>query len=167
MSARFAVLLLLAGCAGGPRPVRDAFPPGASAAPWILQGDVWSGTFDQAAPALGDDAPEWQRHGPTRIWLARYCHEQHPDRCLTVRGFAFASVEDARRAYESLRPADAQAFRAGTAGCWTEIGVLFQDGRLVFDILGPQAGWDSQIQAALLASFLANRMPAGAAEQPR
>jgi hypothetical protein len=145
----------------------SAFPPAHLASPWVLQDEVWTGTFDEAVPALGDDAEGWRRFGPTRTWLAIYRHEDHPERCLTARCFAFDSAEEARRAFEFFRPDGAEAFEAGDAGCWIEIGVLFRWGRLVCDVFGHDAPWDSQIQSAMLAAFITNRMPAGVPENPR
>ena len=163
-----AALLLLGGCAATQPRVADAFPLGSVAAPWVLQGEeVWSGSFDDAAAALGNDAETWRELGPTRVWLAVYAHETEPQRCLKVRCLAFAAADDARRAYGQFRPPDAKPLRYGDAGCWTGIGVLFHWGRLVFDVFGPAASWSSELQATYLASIIEKRMPRGAPDQPQ
>lgn len=171
MIGRLSLAMLLcvgwAGCADTRRPVTVAFPPAAAAWPWILQDAVWSGSFDESAPGLGEDAEKWRDHHPTRVWLAIYRHERDPRRRLTVRCFAFESSENARAALESFRPADAQPFDAGDEGCWTGVGVVFRWGRLVLEVFGPDASWGSQTQSSLLAAFLIKRMPAGAPEDPR
>ncbi len=161
------LLLACAGCAAQRRSVAEAFPPGSAASPWLLQGTVWSGTFDEAAPGLGPDADAWQVHRPTRVWLAVYRHEDEPARTVTVRGFSFASADAARAAYDALRPPDAKVYEAGDAGCWTEVGVLFQWGRLVFDVFGHDASWGSQVQASLVAALLTKRMPPAAPGDPQ
>ncbi len=156
------VLAACAGCAAERRSVAEAFPVASVAAPWRLEGEVWSGAWDEAAPALGADADAWRPHGATRVWLAVYRHEDEPRRTVTVRGFAFASADAAREAYEALKPAEAKRYEAGDAGCWTEVGVLFRWGRLVFDVFGQDASWGSQVQASLLAAYITKRMPPGA-----
>jgi hypothetical protein len=161
------LLLLCVGCAQTRRPVTAAFPPAVVAWPWILQEEVWSGSFDEAAPGLGEDAEKWREHHPTRVWLAIYRHERDPQRRLTVRCFAFESSGSARAAFESFRPIDAKAFDAGDAGCWSGVGVMFRWGRLVLEVFGPDASWSSETQSSLLATFLIKRMPAGAPEDPR
>jgi hypothetical protein len=161
------LLLGCAGCAAERRSVAEAFPPGSVASPWRLQGEVWCGTLDEAAAALGNDADRWRELGPTRVWLAVYRHEDKPAQTVTVRCFAFETADAARRAYDAVRPADAQAYEAGDAGCWTEIGVLFQWGRLVLDVFGHDASWGSQVQASLLAAFITKRMPPGAPGNPQ
>ena len=160
-------LLVCAGCAQADRAVRAAFPTAGVVAPWRLDGAVWSGSFADAAPALGDDAPAWAQHTPTRVWLAKYTHEDHPDQTLTVRCFAFESPEYARAAYEVFQPVLAKPLYSGDVGCWTEIGVLFQRGCLVFDIFGNDASWNSQVQSAVLAAALVKRMPPGAPDNPQ
>lgn len=158
---------LWTGCAAPQARVIAAFPPVAAAYPWVLQDEVWSGTFEDAAPALGADADAWRAHEPRRVWLARYCHTDHAEQGLTIRCFAFDSPDRARRAFQAFRPPAAKAFDCGDAGCWTSIGVLFQWGRLVFDVFGPDASWGSELQSAVLAGHLAKRMPPGAPEDPR
>lgn len=169
MTWRLGLLLLplCAGCAGTRLSVLDAFPPGSVATPWILRDAVWTGSFDEAAPALGDDAELWRNSGATRVWLAVYCHETNPERCLTVRCFAFESPSTARRAYDVFAPITAKPFQAGDVGCWTEIGVLFQWGRLVFDVFGGSASWESQVQSTYLVALIGKRMPAGAPDNPQ
>ncbi len=53
--------LVLAGCAAMPRTVVEAFPPARVATPWVLQDEVWVGSFEEAAPALGEDAGTWAK----------------------------------------------------------------------------------------------------------
>ena len=160
-------LLICAGCAARNTAVSDAFPVGSVASPWVLQGEIWSGTFDEAAPALGDDAETWRKLTPTRVWLAIYGHELQPERCVKVRCFAFATPENARTAYNVAAPLVASRFQAGDEGCWTEIGVLYRWGRLVFDIFGDQATWASQVQASYLSAVISRQMPPGAPENPQ
>ncbi len=161
------LVILLGGCTSPARFVVDVFPPGSTAAPWLLQQEVWTGRFADAAQALGDDATFWSAQAPERLWLAVYCHEDVPDRCLKVRCFALSSRDAAQRAFDALQPPQARPFKYGDAGCWTDLGVLFQWGRLVVEIFGVDASWSSQMQAALLATFIAKRMPAGLPENPR
>jgi len=161
------ILLMVCGCAAPGRSITEAFPPGSVAAPWVLQNDVWAGRLEAAAPALGDDAALWREHAPERVWLAVYSHEDAPERCLKVRCFVLPSREVARQAFEALRPAGAQPFKYGDVGCWTDIGVLFQWGRLVVEIFGRDASWASQVQSAMLATFIAKRMPPGLSDNPR
>lgn len=160
-------LLLCAGCAGTRVSVTEAFPPGSMATPWILRDAVWTGSFDEAAPALGDDADSWEKFGPTRVWLAVYGHEAMPERCLTVRCFAFESGKAARQAYDAQAPIGAKPFQAGDVGCWTDIGVMFQWGRLVCDVFGGSATFESQVQSTYLVALLMKRMPPGAPDDPR
>jgi hypothetical protein len=160
-------LLLCIGCAGTRPTVMTAFPPGSLATPWILRDAVWTGSFDEAAPALGDDADAWRKFGAGRVWLAIYCHETNPEQCLTVRCFAFESADAARKAYDALSPLAAKPFQAGDVGCWTEIGVLFQWGRLVFDVFGRNATFESQVQSTYLVALLTKRMPPGAPDDPQ
>ncbi len=136
------------------------------AAPWVLQDKVWVGSFEEAAPALGDDATLWREREPKRAWLAVYCHEEAPERCLKVRCLSFGSTGSAQRAFEAWRLVGAKPFKYGDAGCWTEIGVLFRWGRLVFEIFGTDASWGSELQSAMLATLIAKRMPAGLPENP-
>jgi len=147
--------------------VSTAFPRARVAAPWLLEGEVWSGSFQEATGALGDDANQWREFDPTRVWLAVYRHEQQADRKLTVRTFAFDTPEKAQAAFLRFRPPNAPEFKAGDQGCWTGIGVLFRWGRLVFDIFAPEASWHNEMQAALLANFIQNLMPPGRPLDPQ
>ena len=160
-------LVAVAGCARRNASVSSAFPRAALAAPWLLEGEVWSGSFEEAASALGDDADEWRALAPTLVWLAVYRHEHQADRKLTVRAFAFDTVETARQAFTRFRPLGATEFRAGDEGCWTGIGVMFRWGRLIFDIFAPEASWQNEMQAALLANFVQNLMPPARPLDPR
>ena len=160
-------LCLACGCARRAKSIADVLPVGSVASPWVLQGAVWSGSFQQAAPALGEDASAWRRFEPARVWLAVYRHEDDPKRRTTVRGFAFDTAAAARAAYEHFRPADAKPFAAGDDGCWTEIGVLFVWGRMVFDVFGNDASFSSQGQSAYVTAFIEKDMPAGLPRVPR
>lgn len=165
IAALAGTVLLLSGCEaqrGGA--VIDAFPPGSMAAPWILQDDVWVGSFELAANALGEDAAAWAEYDPNRVWLAIYCHQDDREGCLTVRGFQFASADAARRAYEAFAPIDADPLEAGDAGCWTDIGVMFRWGRLVFEVFGREATWANQVRSSFLTAYLTKRMPKGAVD---
>ncbi len=159
-------ILPLVGCAAR-HTLADAFPPGSVAAPWVLREPVWSGSFDEAAPALGTDAGAWAKHRPTRLWLAVYEHEQTPQRRLKVRCFAFETGAAAEAAFEALRPPLQRPYPLGDAGAWTDNGVLFRCGRLVFDIFGDEGALQSQTQATVLATAIVRRMPRGAADEPR
>ncbi len=165
--APVALLGTLLGCGVTTRPVIDAFPTDDIAAPWILKGDVWSGSLVDAAPGLGRDANNLEQFGVTGVWLARYQHEERQHRRLTVRCFAFETRESATYAYEFLRPEDARPLEAGDEGCWTEYGILFRWGRLVLEIFGPTPSWDSQMQSAILSAAITRRMPNGAPNHPR
>ncbi len=159
-------LVLCVGCSQS-RGVVDAFPPSAIATPWVLQDRVWHGTIDEAAPGLGDDVIFWRSRGAQDVWLARYCHRERPNRCLTIRCFAFDDEGRAAAAYEAYKPTDAEPFTAGDEGCWTPIGVMFHWDRLVFDVFGPDESSTNQWQAAMLASFVLNRMPDGVPAAPQ
>lgn len=160
------VLLLLAGCTQQRGHVGDAFPNAGTASPWHLQGIVWTGDFDAAATALGD-AERWRPFAPTHVWIAKYRHETQPRRTLTARAVACDTVAHAHAAYVAFAPADATIFQAGDEGCWTDIGVLFRWGRLVFDIFPDQAGGTGELQAGLIASLIVERMPADVPANPQ
>jgi hypothetical protein len=162
-----AMLLPLCAACATRHSVVDAFPPGASADPWVLQGAVWSGSFADAVDGLGDDAAAWQRYNPTQAWLAIYCRNDHPEHCLKVRIFGFASPVDARAAYDAALPLDPKPYQIGDVGCWTELGVLCQWGRLVIDVFGEDTSWGSQVQSSLLATYLGRRMPPGIPDNPQ
>lgn len=162
-------LLSLSGCHDS-RSMLDAFPPGTVASPWVLDGDVWSGSFASARDALGEEADAWGAFEPQRVWLATYRHDQDPRARLTIRAWAFASREAARRAYDHFEPLgpDRRAFDAGDRGCWTSDGVLFVWGRMVFDIFGsdPSRAASAE-QAAYLSAHVERRVPVALLEAPR
>lgn len=160
------LLVLLTGCTAS-QSVITAFPPASQAAPWVLRNDVWHGSLTAAHSALGDEFDTWHDYGARHVWLARYCHEDRPQRCLTVRIFAFDTVNAAQRAYEREHPVDADAFEAGDQGCWTPIGILFQWQRLVCEVFGDSASWGDQVQASFLVTYLLDRMPPQAPQDPR
>jgi hypothetical protein len=128
--------MMITGCNAKRVTVADTFPPGSYASPWVLQGEVWSGTLDQAADGLGEEAEEWQAFGPGQVWLAVYAHDTRPGCRLIARAFAFSSVEQARQAFAHFRPPNADKLEAGDEACWTDDGVLVLWGRLVYDIFG-------------------------------
>lgn len=162
-----ACLCMFGGCAWQAKTITAVFPAGSQAAPWVLQDAVWDGSFAQAARGLGEDAKDWRRFRPTHVWLAVYRHEDDPKRRTTVRAFAFDSRVAARKAYEHFRPTDAKAFNAGDEGCWTEIGVLFVWGRMVFDVFGNDASFSSQGQSAYVTALIEKEMPTTLPEAPR
>jgi len=84
-----------------------------------------------------------------------------------VRAFDFDSRVAARNAYEHFRPTEAKAFNAGDEGCWTEIGVLFVWGRMVFDVFGNDASFSSQGQSAYVTALIEKEMPTTLPEAPR
>ncbi|MEW6250396.1 MAG: hypothetical protein AB1716_07100 [Planctomycetota bacterium] len=116
---------------------------------------------------MGEDAAVWARFAPQRAWFAVYADERDSQRIMRVRAFAFASRAAAETAYEALRPLAEHPFEAGDAAVWTECGVMFRWGKLVFDIFGADASWGSQTQATLLATLITRRMPAGLPEEPQ
>jgi hypothetical protein len=160
-------MLLAGGCARPTPTIASTFPTAHMATPWVLDGEVWSGSFFDAAPALGPDEADWRPFKPTRVWLAVYRHETETNRKLTLRAFAFATAGAAQQAYEQLRPPLAKDFKAGDEGCWTEIGVMFRWGRLIYDIFGAKASWHSEVQSASVASFVLNHMPPGLPDSPQ
>lgn len=154
-------------CSQSVNTVADAFPPGAMAAPWEREGEVWSGSFEQARPALGRDAAEWAPLSPQRVWLAVYRHDQAPDRRLTVRVIAFDTIDASKIAYAKFRPDGAKPFTAGDEGCWTQIGVLYRRGKMVIELFGSDSTWNTEINAAIVAGALERRLPASADENPQ
>jgi hypothetical protein len=162
-----ACLCICGGCARRAKTITSVFPVGSRASPWVLQDQVWSGSFERAVSALGEDAGDWWRFHPTRVWLAVYSHETDPKRRITVRAFAFETAATAGRAYEHFRPFHAKAFSAGDEGCWTEIGVLFVWGHIVFDVFGNDASFSSQGQSAYLTGFIEKEMPPDLPRSPR
>ena len=158
----------LCGCEQKRVSVADTFPKGSYASPWVLQGEVWSGTLGEAASGLGEEAEQWGRFAPERVWLAVYRHDTRANHKLTVRTWAFASTEQARRAFEHFRPANPNELKAGDEGCWTPDGILVRWGRLGFDIFGSSpSAVASPEQAVYLLAFIEKRMPAGLPDAPR
>jgi hypothetical protein len=162
-----AYALTLSGCVSAGQSIRDALPQGSVVAPWVLEGEVWHGGIEAAAPALGEDAEFWSGRGVQQVWLAVYRDELRPASCLKVRCMALASEVGARQAFLDLRPPGAKSLDYGEIGSWTEMGVLFQQGRLVCEVFGPDASWTSQTQSALLAAFIARRITPELAGAPR
>ncbi|MBI5866574.1 MAG: hypothetical protein HZB38_19075 [Planctomycetes bacterium] len=162
-----AILLIAAGCAGR-KAVIDAFPVGAMASPWILDAAPWSGTFDQAASALGDDASGWRTFSPNHVWLGSYHHESRARNRLTARIFSFDNADAASRAFEHFRPPLAKEFKAGDGGCWTDDGVTFRWGKLVVEVFGSNPNEVSiPEQAVYLVAFIEKRMAADLPENPK
>lgn len=160
--------MLLVGCSQSGLSVADTLPKATQAWPWTLQGDIWSGTFEQAAGAFGEETQQWGDFAPDQVWLAIYRHESRPEHKLTVRALAFSGADLARRAFDHFRPVKAQEFQAGDAGCWTADGVLVLWGRMVFDIFSAGgANAASSEQAAYLLGFIEKRMPPELPDDPR
>ncbi len=158
----------LGGCNARHVSVADTFPKSSYATPWVLRGEVWSGSLDQAADAVGEEAERWAAFEPERVWLAVYRHDTRAGHELAVRVWAFASREHARQAYEHFRPDDADLLEAGDEACWTADGVLVRWGRLVFDIFGRGPSTSaSPEQAVYLLAFFEKRMPAELPDDPR
>jgi hypothetical protein len=152
--------LCCAGCGQKRVTIKDTFPIGSYASPWVLDGAVWSGTPDEAAGAVGGEYERWNAFNPERIWLAVYHHDTRTDNTLTVRAWSFPSAEQARRAYEKFRPENAAKLQAGDEACWMKDGILILWGRMVFDIFGrgPVAGSNAE-QAVYLLAFFEKKMP--------
>lgn len=159
---------LLAGCAQQEVTIADTFPPAAAARPWSLSQAPWSGAFEQAAAALGDDAQRWRTWQPQRVWLAVYVDPARPDARLTVRVFSFADAQTAGLAWAALRPAGCEPFRAGDAGCWTDDGVIFRWGRLVYEVFVASATERlAPEQTATVVGWIEKRTPADLPGEPR
>ena len=62
---------------------------------------------------------------------------------------------------------DAEPFEIGDGGAWTDLGVLFAWGRLVFEIFGDRPTWSNQLQAVFIGSVIEKRMPPALPEDPR
>jgi hypothetical protein len=167
----FAIALFVVFCASGctdRRTLLDAFPVGAAAAPWLLDSPVWSGDFETAAGSIGNDAAEWRRFNPQRVWLAVYKHDSRPAQRVTIRIFDVGSNEQAQNAYQHFKPPLAPSFGGGDEACWTSDGLLLVWGRLVLDIFGGDAQRAAvPEQAVYLLAFLEKNMPAGLPENPR
>jgi hypothetical protein len=158
----------VAGCQARQVTITDTFPKGSYAAPWVLQGEVWSGLPTAAAASLGAEARAWQAFEPQHVWLAVYQHDTRVDHELAVRVWKFASPAQARRAYTHFRPPDADPLEAGDESCWTDDGILVCWGRLVLDIFGRGptllAGPE---QAVYLLAFFEKQMPPELPGDPR
>ncbi len=161
-------LALLAGCSARTKTVTDTFPKGRAASPWVLRGEVWSGSAEDAAQGLGNEAESIKSLGPDHVWLAVYDHENRGKRTMTVRAYSFESDDASQRAYDRLRPSSAKSFTGGSASCWTNDGLLIRWGRMLFDLFGSnpqdQAGPE---QAVYLWAFVERAMPRGLPENPR
>jgi hypothetical protein len=139
-----------------------------AAAPWRLRAAVWSGGFDEAAAALGEDAQRWGRFEPSRVWLAVYERGDDPETRLTLRVFAFESAERAEQAYGRNRPDAAGSFAVGDEGCWLPDGVLFRWSRLVFEsFVYEPAGHETAESVVPFVGYIERRMPAGLPGDPR
>ena len=161
------VLLLACGCARR-HTVVEAFPTARLASPWVLDGSVWSGSFEQAALAMGADAEAWRKHGPNQAWLAVYQHESRPKQKLTARILGFADETAAHAAFDAIAPLPRRKFKAGHEGCWTDDGVLFRWGRLTVEVFSSNAAGEAIAeQAVYLVGFIEKRMPAGLPENPQ
>ena len=164
----YVVCVALSGCNATRVTIADTFPKGSYATPWVLRGEVWSGSLAQAGVALGAEAEQWGVFEPERLWLGVYQHDTRGDHELVVRVWAFSSPERTRRAYEHFRPGNADPIEAGDEGCWTDDGILVCWGRLVFDIFGRGlSGLASPEQAVYLLAFFEKQMPADLPDDPR
>lgn len=162
------VCVALSGCNATRVTIADTFPKGSYATPWVLRGEVWSGSLARAVESLGEEAEQWRVFEPERLWLGVYQHDTRGDQELVVRVWAFSSLDQARRAYEQLRPDKPDALEAGDEGCWTDDGILVRWGRLVFDIFGRgPSGLASPEQAVYLLAFFEKQMPADLPDDPR
>ncbi len=162
-----AILLTFSGCAPRPALVVDAFPPASAAYPWVLDGVVWRGTFDQARGALGRDAALFDARPEAPVWIARYGNETEPERRLTVRAIGFDSADAAATALRRVRRALADPLDLGDEGAWTEGGVVFRRGRLLVDLFGESASWSAQLQAATVATYIDRKLTRAMAEAPQ
>ncbi len=161
-------VLTLAGCTARHITIADTFPKGSYASPWVLQGKVWSGSLEQAADGIGDEATQWGTFEPERVWLAVYQHDTRVAHKLIVRAWAFASAAQARRAFEHFCPDDTRSLQAGDEGCWTDDGILVLWGRMVFDIFGSgPSTLTSPGQAVYLLAFFEKQMPPDLPSAPR
>lgn len=161
--ARSALVFLLShlfvGCARPVQLVESAFPVASQASPWILVNRVWSGPAADAAQAIGDDWARIRGHEPLQAWLAVYQHESLAKQTITVRGFRFPSADRARNALDELRPHHAEPFDIGDGGRWTDFGLLFVRGDLLFEFFGNDAEWQPAWQCAFLAGIIERRLP--------
>lgn len=163
-----AMCVAFGGCNAKRVTVADTFPKGSYATPWVLQGEVWSGSLARAALALGAEAEQWGGFEPEWLWLGVYQHDTRGDHELIVRVWAFPSPERAQQAYEHFRPGNADMLEAGDEGCWTDDGILLRWGELVFDIFGRgPSGLAGPEQAVYLLAFLEKQMPADLPDDPR
>ena len=163
-------LLIFVGCSQKRVDLVEVLPKGLRATPWVLSGEIWSGTPEQALAGLGREVEVWDAFDPQQVWLAVYQHETHSDHELITRIWSFPSAAQARRAYQHFRPTDATSFevRRGGEGCWTPDGLLVVWGRLVIDIFGRGPGdRASPEQAMYLLAFIEKDMPADLPDQPR
>lgn len=162
------VLLAFAAGCSQQRTVVEAFPTGQAGSPWLLDGAVWSGTFDQAAAGMSAEAEVWRKFSPKHAWLAIYRHESRPSQKLTVRMLKFADENAAHAAYDGIAPLPRRKFEAGDEGCWTEDGVLFRWGLLTIEVFSSNsAGQAVAEQAVYLVGFLEKKMPPGLPRDPR
>lgn len=161
------LLVFAAGCSQS-RTVLEAFPTGQACSPWLLNGAVWSGTFEQAAAGMGNDASAWRKYSPQNAWLAVYRHESRPSQKLTVRMLKFADENDAHAAFDGNGPLPRRRFEAGDEGCWTADGVLFRWGLLTIEVFSTSSSGQAVAeQAVYLVGFLEKRMPPGMPQNPR
>lgn len=162
-----AIALAVAGCARR-RTVVELFPVGSQAAPWIQSGDIWSGSFDAAAPGLGNDAAALRPFAPRHVWLGIYKHDSYAARQLTARVFSFDSPARAAEALRVLAPGARERFDAGDEGVWTDDGVAFRQGRLLFDLFGSRT---DQVaipeQAVYLSAYFEKQLTHELAENPK
>lgn len=150
------------GCASKSPRLDRALPVGHQASPWVLDGIIWSGRIEDAAESLGEEAAAWSDPMPQRIWLAVYRHDTKPEVRLVLRALSYDSRETAARVYDVHRPARAEDFRAGEAGHWTDAGVMFRAGRVVFEVF---AAGPAELVAPEQAAYLATIVTRGLSPQ--
>lgn len=158
--------LLLGGCSLRQNDISRGFPRGDAAWPWTLKGDVWTGDMAAAREGLGADADKWARTTPQRVWLAVYEHKSRPPERIIIRGFSYATLADAEKAYRERLPILPDRFDAGDEGTWTPDGVLFRWRRMVFEVFGVTTE-SSAAQAAYVSGELEKRMTAEMVTDPR
>lgn len=161
------LVAMSAGCAPRDVSVVQAFPPEQRATPWVLVGRVWSGPYVEARPQLGERATLWEPFGPQHVWLATYIHQRQAGRDITIRMVSFENASAATDALESIRPEDADEFRAGDGGFWITGGVAYRWGRLVVEVWGPDTSSAGEVAAARMVGYIQNNMPAGMPDDPK
>lgn len=156
------------GCESPQRSVAETFPPGELIAPWQFEGEkVWSGSFADARPALGDDADTWGEYSPQRVWIANYRHRQKEGRRLVIRAFAFADVDIARAVLARFRPENAEPVEIREEGFHTQVGVMMRRGRMVYDVFSDETGFATEFQTEVMARYVEKTLSSERALDPK